>query len=90
MVLVAESPQFVLEKKKTNPQLFFQSSCPHQKVFAEFGKIQLWNDLRCLSQFSNAIDVTLDTHSIQIKANNHHAQEICYGQDILVVSEFIS
>ena len=41
MVLVAESPQFVLEKKKTNPQLFFQSSCPHQKVFAEFGKIQL-------------------------------------------------
>ena len=40
VVVVAKSPQFVLGKK-TNPQLFFRSSCPHQKVFAEFGKIQL-------------------------------------------------
>ena len=38
-------------------------------------KVTGWIDLQNLSQFSNVINVILDTQSIQIKANNHHAQE---------------
>ena len=51
-------------------------------------KVTGWIDLQNLSQFSNVIGVILDTHSIQIKASNHRTQELCFGQDILVV--FIS
>ena len=41
-----------------------------------------WIDLQDLSQFSNVIDVILDTQPIQIEAKNHHVQEFHNGQDI--------
>ena len=53
-----------------------------------YSKVTGWIDLQNLSQFSNVIDVILDTHSIQIRASNHRTQEFRFGQDILEV--FIS
>ena len=46
-MVVAKSPQFVLGKK-TNPQLFFRSSCPHQKLSKHSDMTELLIVYSCL------------------------------------------